>query len=90
MGLFSKIREGLKKTRKAVMGQIDALLKSFSKIDEDLFEELEELLVMGDVGVPTAEKICEELRRRVKKNNVKDPAEIKKALAKDDLGSDIR
>ena len=80
MGLFSKIREGLKKTRKAVMGQIDALLKSFSKIDEDLFEELEELLVMGDVGVPTAEKICEELRRRVKKNNVKDPAEIKGLL----------
>ncbi|MBQ1838986.1 MAG: signal recognition particle-docking protein FtsY, partial [Ruminococcus sp.] len=59
---------------------IDALLKSFSKIDEDLFEELEELLVMGDVGVPTAEKICEELRRRVKKNNVKDPAEIKGLL----------
>ena len=80
MGLFSKIREGLKKTRKAVMGQIDALLKSFSKIDEDLFEELEELLVMGDVGVPTAEKICEELRRRVKKNNVKDPAEIRGLL----------
>ena len=80
MGLFSKIREGLKKTRKAVMGQIDALLKSFSKIDEDLFEKLEELLVMGDVGVPTAEKICEELRRRVKKNNVKDPAEIKGLL----------
>ena len=80
MGLFSKIREGLKKTRKAVMGQIDALLKSFSKIDEDLFEELEELLVMGDVGVPTAEKICEELRRRVKKNGVKDPAEIKGLL----------
>ena len=80
MGLFSKIREGLKKTRKAVMGQIDALLKSFSKIDEDLFEELEELLVMGDVGVPTAEKICEELRRRVKKNNVNDPAEIKGLL----------
>lgn len=76
MGFFSKIKEGLKKTRNAVMGQIDSMLKSFTKIDEELFEELEELLVMGDVGVPTAEKICEELRRRVKKNGVKDPAEI--------------
>ena len=58
MGLFSKIKEGLKKTRKAVMGQIESMLKSFTKIDEELFEELEELLVMGDVGVPTAEKIA--------------------------------
>ena len=62
MGLFSKIKEGLKKTRTAVMGQIDSMLKSFTKIDEELFEELEELLVMGDVGVVTAEKICGELR----------------------------
>lgn len=76
MGLFSKIKEGLKKTRKAVMGQIDSMLKSFTKIDEELFEELEELLVMGDVGVPTAEKICDELRVRVKKNGITDPAEI--------------
>ena len=76
MGLFSKIKEGLKKTRKAVMGQIDSMLKSCTKIDEELFEELEELLVMGDVGVPTAEKICDELRSRVKKEGVKDPAMI--------------
>ena len=76
MGIFSKIKEGLRKTRKAVMGQIEALLRSFTKIDEDLFEELEELLVMGDVGVPTAEKICAELRVRVKKNGVTDPKEI--------------
>ena len=76
MGIFSKIKEGLRKTRKAVMGQIEALLRSFTKIDEDLFEELEELLVMGDVGVPTAEKICSELRVRVKKNGITDPKEI--------------
>ena len=61
MGLFSKIKEGLKKTRKAVMGQIDSMLKSFTKIDEELFEELEELLVMGDVGVKKKKKICDEL-----------------------------
>ena len=53
------------------------MLSSFSKIDDELFEELEELLVMGDVGVPTAEKICDELRDIVKKNNVTDPAAIK-------------
>lgn len=80
MGLFSKIKEGLKKTRNAVMGQIDSMLKSFTKIDEELFEELEELLVMGDVGVPTAEKICNELRERVKKEGVKDPAMINSLL----------
>ncbi len=76
MGLFSKIKEGLKKTRKAVMGQIESMLRSFTKIDEELFEELEELLVMGDVGVPTAEKICDELRRRVKKEGITNPADI--------------
>ena len=80
MGLFSKIKEGLKKTRNAVMGQIDSMLKSFTKIDEELFEELEELLVMGDVGVPTAEKICDELRVRVKKEGIKDPAMINTLL----------
>ena len=76
MGLFSKIKEGLKKTRKAVMGQIESMLKSFTKIDEELFEELEELLVMGDVGVPTAEKICDELRKRVKKEGITNPEKI--------------
>ena len=80
MGLFSKIKEGLKKTRKAVMGQIESMLRSFTKIDEELFEELEELLVMGDVGVPTAEKICNELRQRVKKEGIKDPKEINRLL----------
>ena len=76
MGIFSKIKEGLKKTRTAVVSQIDQMLKSHSKIDEELFEELEELLVMGDVGVDTAGKICDELRKLVKDNNVTDPAAI--------------
>ncbi len=80
MGFFSKIKEGLKKTRNAVVGQIDSMLKSFKKIDEELFEELEELLVMGDVGVPTAQKICDELRDRVKSDNIKEPEEITKLL----------
>ncbi|MCI2112509.1 MAG: signal recognition particle-docking protein FtsY [Ruminococcus sp.] len=80
MGFFSKIKEGLKKTRNAVVGQIDSMLKSFSKIDDELFEELEELLVMGDVGVPTAEKICDELKDRVKKEGIKEPEEINRLL----------
>ena len=80
MGFFNKIIEGLKKTRDAVIGQIDSMLKSFTKIDDELFEELEELLVMGDVGVPTAEKICEELKKRVKKEGIKNPNEIHRLL----------
>ncbi|MGN0499785.1 MAG: signal recognition particle-docking protein FtsY [Ruminococcus sp.] len=80
MGFFSKIKEGLKKTRDAVVGQIDSMLKSFTKIDDELFEELEELLVMGDVGVPTAEKICDELKKRVKKEGIKNPNEIHRLL----------
>lgn len=80
MGFFNKIKEGLKKTRDTVIGQIDSMLKSFTKIDDELFEELEELLVMGDVGVPTAEKICEELKKRVKKEGIKNPNEIHRLL----------
>ncbi len=80
MGFFSKIKEGLKKTRDSVIGQIDSMLKSFTKIDEELFEELEELLIMGDVGVATATKITDELRARVKKEGVKDPNEIHRLL----------
>lgn len=76
MGLFSKIKQGLKKTRDGVVGQIDSMLKSFTKIDEELFEELTELLVMGDVGVKTAEEITDELRARVKKQGIKNPDEI--------------
>lgn len=80
MGLFAKIKEGLKKTRDSVVGQIDSMLKSFTKIDEELFEELEELLVMGDVGVATSQKICEELRKKVKKEGVTNPKEIHRLL----------
>lgn len=76
MGFFSKIKEGLKKTRDGVVGQINTMLKSFTKIDEELFEELEELLVMADVGVRTAQNICEQLRTKVKNDGVKDPEMI--------------
>lgn len=81
MGIFNRIKEGLKKTRDAIFGRIDMMLKSFTKIDEELFEELEELLVMGDVGVATAEKICDELRKRVKQQGITDPQAINGLLA---------
>ncbi|MGN0469588.1 MAG: signal recognition particle-docking protein FtsY [Acutalibacteraceae bacterium] len=81
MGFFAKIKEGLKKTRDSIVGKIDSVLKSFTKIDEELFEELEEILIMGDVGMTTAEKICGELRTRVKKEGITDPEKIHDLLA---------
>lgn len=76
MGLFSKIKEGLKKTRDKMSSSVESMLRSFTSIDEELFEELEELLVMGDVGVPTAEHICDTLRKKVKEKGVTDPEAI--------------
>lgn len=76
MGFFDKIKEGLRKTRESVSGQIQSMLNSFTKIDEELFEELEELLVMGDVGVSTAEHICGKLRERIKQKGITDPSVI--------------
>ena len=76
MGFFEKIRDGLKKTRDNISGQITQMVNSFTKIDEDLFEELEELLVMGDVGVNTAEYICDQLRAKIKEKGITDPSLI--------------
>ncbi|WP_444657890.1 signal recognition particle-docking protein FtsY [Caproiciproducens sp. R2] len=76
MGLFSKIKEGLKKTRDKMSSSVESMLRSFTSIDEELFEELEELLVMGDVGVPTAQHICDTLRKKVKEQGVTDPEAI--------------
>lgn len=76
MGLFSKIKDGLKKTRESMSASVVSLLNSFTRIDDGLFEELEELLVTGDVGVPTAEHICADLKEQVRRRGVTDPAEI--------------
>lgn len=80
MGLFSKIKAGLQKTKASISDGITSIINSFTKIDEDLFEELEELLVMSDVGVETSLKICEQLRTRVKQDGVTDPAQIKSIM----------
>lgn len=92
MGFFEKLKAGLKKTKDSMMGKIESLLNSFTKIDEDLFEELEETLIMSDIGVNTSLRICDELRDRVKSSGVTAPAEIKdilKDVISDMLGEEI-
>ncbi len=81
MGLFSKISEGLRKTRDSISGAIGSMLSSFTKIDDELFEELEEILIMSDIGTVTSAKICDTLKKRVKEEKIKDPEEIKKLLS---------
>ena len=81
MGFFNKLKEGLKKTRDSVVGQIDSMPKTFTVIGDDLFDELEELLVMGDVGVETANKICGMLRVRVREKGISKPDRIMNEIA---------
>ena len=80
MGFLAKLREGLAKTKNAIFGKIDALLKHFVKVDEDLLEELEELLITADVGVNTTEEILDRLRDEIKEGRLKEPDQIKEAL----------
>lgn len=79
-GFFARLKEGLDKTRKNILGGVDTVLGSFTKIDEDLFEELEEALIMADMGVQTTMDIVKNLRQRVKKERATDPAVIKDML----------
>lgn len=81
MGFFEKLKQGLLKTKNALLGKVDQLLSAFTRIDEDLFEELEELLIISDVGVNTTEEILDELRTRVKDGRLKDPSEIRFQLS---------
>lgn len=80
MNIFSKIAAGLKKTKDSMMGKLEALMNSFTKIDEEFFEELEELLITCDIGVETSLDICGELRKKVKEKGITDPALIKDEL----------
>lgn len=77
MGIFKKFSLGLKKTRESMAGAIENMLHSYKDIDEELYEDLEEILVMGDVGVVTASEIVEKLRERVKEKNIGTPAKVK-------------
>ena len=77
MGIFRKLGFGLKKTRDNMSGKIEDVLGAYEEINDDLFDELEEALVMGDVGIQTAQDIVEELRKRVNKNEVRNPRHAK-------------
>ena len=80
MGIFSKIKENLQKTRDNITKKIDGIVKSFTKLDEEFFEELEEILISSDVGVSTSELICEKLKAKVKSHGETDPEKIKDLL----------
>ena len=76
MGIFNKIKKGLLKTKNSMIKKLEKVVNSFTKIDEELFEQLEEIMIMSDVGVETSIKICEVLRKKIKEYGVTDPAEI--------------
>lgn len=80
MGFFDRLVQGLTKTRNNIVSGIDAIFNGFSKIDEDFYEELEEILIMGDLGVHATQKILEDLRRKVKENHIKEPSDCKQFL----------
>ena len=80
MGFFDKLKSGLAKTKNAIFGTIENIIKSFRRVDEELFEELEEALISADIGVYTTEMILDELRETVKDKNIKDGEEVKAEL----------
>ena len=80
MGLFAKLKEGLSKTRAAFSDKVNNVFKSFSRVDEELFDELEETLIMADIGVDTASYMIETLRARVKAEKLSDPMQVRDAL----------
>lgn len=79
-GFFARLKSGLTKTRNNIVSGIDAVFSGFSNIDEDFYEELEEILIMGDIGVRATNDILEKLRKQVKENHIKEPAECKQFL----------
>ena len=80
MGFFDKIKNGLSKTRSSFIESVNSVIGSFTKIDNELIEELEEILIMSDIGYACSEKICEKLKGEIKENRVTDPLEIKSML----------
>lgn len=92
MGFFSKIKAGLQKTRDAVVQKMQRVVNSFTKIDEELFEQLEETMIMSDMGVETSVEICARLRKLVKERGVTDPAMIMELIEEiigDMMGDDV-
>lgn len=79
-GFFARLREGLTKTRNNIVHGIDAIFSGFSTIDEDFYEELEEILIMGDLGVNATSEILERLRRQVKEQGIREPEGCRQLL----------
>ena len=79
-GFWSRLVSGLSKTRDNIVSGIDSIFSGFSSIDDDFYEEIEEILIMGDIGVNATEAIIENLKEKVKENKIKDPAECKELL----------
>jgi fused signal recognition particle receptor len=80
MGFFDRLKEGLSKTRKSITEKIDQVLVSFGKVDEELFDELEEILVTSDIGIDASTRIIEDLKKKVKERKVIDPQKVKDLL----------
>ena len=80
MGFFDKITAGLKKTRDSLMGRLEDIAAGFTRVDEDFFDELEETLILADVGVPVTERVMEELRNRVKHAGATEPSAVLEIL----------
>ena len=80
MGFFDRLKSGLTKTRDNFVSGLDSLFSGFSEIDDDFYEELEEILIMADIGVVTTDRIIEDLKEKVKEQKIKDPSECKELL----------
>ena len=80
MGFFEKLKNGLFKTKNAIFNKLDGFFKKFAKVDEDLFDELEEILIEADIGVNTTMQILDDLRERVIDEHIKEPEDVKKLL----------
>ena len=92
LGFFDKIKQGLQKTRSSIINNVNSLINSFTKIDEELFEELEEILIMSDMGVETSTEICDIMRKKIKEQGITEPGVIKqmmKEIIAEMLGEDI-
>ena len=87
MGFFDKLKEGLRKTKESFVSKVETLVNSFTKIDEDFFEELEETLILSDIGAETSCDICDKLRAEVKRTGATDPSVVKGLLK--DIIADI-
>ena len=80
MGFFEKLKQGMNKTKSSFDEKINNVFKSFRKVDEEFLDELEEVLIMSDIGVETSVKIISNLRNRIKKDKIQDEEDVKKAL----------